>query len=93
MRIDKEEIKEMQRCRREIDRIDNKILCLLSSRIKIVKKIKKIKKQNNIKIIDRKREKEIFSKLIKKCSGLDLNKRFVMDLFKRIIKQSRKDQR
>jgi len=93
MRIEKEKIKEMRRCRRKIDRIDNKILCLLSSRIQIVKKIRKIKKKNNINIIDRKREKEIFSRLIKKCSRLNLNKMFVMDLFKRIIKQSRKDQR
>ena len=37
MRIEKEKIKEMRRCRRKIDKIDNKILRLLNSRIKTSK--------------------------------------------------------
>jgi chorismate mutase/prephenate dehydrogenase len=49
--------------RKEIDKTDRAILKLLSKRMKLVRKIGKIKRKYGMRIVDRKREKEILSRL------------------------------
>ena len=46
--------------RENIDNIDNQILNLLKKRFEIVKKVKNVKKDNNLPILDSKREEKIF---------------------------------
>jgi chorismate mutase len=86
-------IEEIIYLRQEIDRIDDRILILLKSRIKIAQEIGIIKKNYTIPILNRKREKEIVEKLKAKARKLKLNEKYVTILFKKIIKQSRKEQK
>lgn len=56
---------EIQILRKKIDAIDNKIITLLEKRMKYVFKLAHIKKDNNIPIEDKNREKEIILNLSK----------------------------
>lgn len=79
--------------RRRIDTIDGRIIKLLSSRIKIAKKLCVLKKKKGLKICDGKREKEVIehAKRMTKDTGLD--EKFVERLFKDIIRYTRSKQR
>ncbi len=76
--------------RKKIDKIDNKIMKLLEKRLESARKIGKYKKKHGIKIIDRKREKEILLDRVKKSK---LSKDFTKRLFSVIIHESRRVQR
>ena len=83
----------IDRLRKEIDRVDSQILKLIAKRMKAAKKIGIFKKKNNMKIVDLKREKELLSKISSKAKRLRLNNIFTTNLFKTIIKESRKQQK
>lgn len=55
-------MKKLESFREEIDTIDSKMKDLFLSRMKIVKKIKDIKKEYNLAIFDKDREKKLFKK-------------------------------
>ncbi|HPU94973.1 MAG TPA: chorismate mutase [Candidatus Gracilibacteria bacterium] len=76
--------KVLDRTRKKIDKIDLKLQKYLSKREVLIKKIKKIKKTNDIKIEDPVREREI----LKKIKSL-----YVKKIFKSIIKISKEIQR
>lgn len=64
---------ELSKARKEIDKIDSKLLRLISQRILVVKKIGEIKRLNNIPIKDPKREKERIDKLTQEGKALGLS--------------------
>lgn len=66
--------------RKQINKIDDKVISLLEKRLEIVKNIKKYKE----KITDKNREKEILSKI---------NSVYVKDIYKAIFKNSKKVQK
>jgi len=76
--------------RKKIDKIDNDIIRLLKKRLDSAREIGNYKKKQGIKIIDKKREKEILKDRIKKS---DLSKNFTKKLFSIIIKESREVQK
>ena len=55
--------KEIAKLRKEIDEIDKQLINLLSKRKEIVLKIGKIKKENKLRIEDKKREKDIIRRI------------------------------
>lgn len=57
----------LNRIRKSIDGIDDKILDLLSFRKDLIKKVAGYKKKNNISVYDPEREEKIFQRLIKRC--------------------------
>lgn len=79
--------------RERIDDVDEKILWLLSERKKAVLEIGKVKKKNGWKIVDKAREKEIFSGLREKAHELGLSENYVVSLFREIIKNSKKEEK
>lgn len=80
----------MNELRKKIDNVDRQIIKLLSERQSIVKKIAKIKKENNLPIINKEREEEV----IRKAKGMNkINPVFVENLFNLIIKESRRVQK
>ena len=83
----------LEKLRNEIKAINSQILRLLTKRNKISKKIGAYKKKNKLKITDKKQEKEVFSRLRKQSRKLKLNLRFVDDVFKRIVRESKRLQR
>ena len=82
----------IEKLRKEIDRIDNNIIELLSKRKGAVKKIAGIKRQENTPVIDKGREQEIINRLKKlsKENGLDEN--FIGSVYGIIIDNSRNEQ-
>jgi len=79
--------------RKQINEIDNQILKLLRKRFEISKKIGKYKKQNNLSIKNKKREKQLIQKNKDKAEKLNLKSAFVKIIFRLILKESRRIQR
>ncbi|MBO5566345.1 MAG: prephenate dehydratase [Succinivibrio sp.] len=81
-------MKDLTVCREEIDRIDNKIIELLSERIDVAKDIAEYKLQNNQKVSDSLREQQKISALMEKASAKTLPCSMVSAVFKEIIKHT-----
>ncbi len=82
--------KELLFKRKQLDIIDKQIIKLISKRLKLAFSIMRFKKKNNLKIIDLKREKEVFRTRVIFGKKQKLNSSFIKDLFKVIIKESHK---
>lgn len=78
--------------RKKIDKIDNKIIKLLKKRQDLSKKIARYKKQRNLQILDPKRELIIFKNLEQKAIKNNLDKKYIKEVFEKIIEDSRKIQ-
>jgi len=76
--------------RKKIDKIDRQIIGLLEKRLESARKIGEYKRKNKIKIIDRKREKEILNERVNESK---LDKNFTKKLFKLMILESRRVQK
>jgi len=76
---------ELKILRKKIDIINDELKKALIKRKKIVLKIREIKKENNIKTLDKKRENEIFEEL-------ELKDKYLIEIFKKIIEESRRIQ-
>jgi chorismate mutase len=86
-------MKDIKKLRTEIDKIDTGILVLLKKRFDVAKQISKYKKKNGLKIVDKKREKEVLLRIREKSKKLGINPGFTWPTFEKIIKQSRKIQK
>jgi len=82
----------LKKLRKQVDETDNKIIELLKKRFEISKKIGKYKKQNNLSIKNKKREKHLLEKNKNKAKRHNLKPKFVKKLFKLILKESKKIQ-
>ncbi len=79
--------------RRNVDKIDSEIVKLLTNRMIIYKTIAKEKGRLGLPIRIPSREKEVMKKALKAAERGGLDKNFVKSLFKRILNQSRSEQR
>jgi len=70
----------LENFRKQIDKIDDKVILLLEKRLQIAKEIRKFKK----KTTDSKREKEILAKI---------KSEYIQDIYKTIFKNSKKIQK
>lgn len=74
--------------RLKIDEIDEKLLELIVKRLKTVKEIGKVKRENGIVVIDKDREKEIMDKLTKKAKNSGINPEVIKKVWKVLMKIS-----
>ena len=81
----------MEQYREIIDDLDNKIMELLVNRLSIVKDIGLYKKQNNIPVLDVKREQLIFDKIDKKYEDKDSND-FLKSIYTKMMVETKKIQ-
>jgi monofunctional chorismate mutase len=79
--------------RKEIDKVDKKIISLISKRLKLAEKIGKEKKKLSLTIKDKKREEEILKNLLREADKNKISKELIKRLFKEIILESRKIQK
>ncbi len=79
-----------EKYRRQIDKINNKIISLLAERMKIVKKVGEYKKKNNMKITDKKREEKIYAEVRRNAKKYDLFPEYIEQVFRCIISNSKK---
>jgi len=84
--------KEIDKIRKEIDAIDQKILYLLNQRAECVLNLAKFKVNLGKKLFDPKREKEIFVKMTTKNPG-PMAPDSIVRVFERIIDESRRLER
>lgn len=81
----------IEKLRKNIDKIDNKIIQLLSQRLDNAQEIGKIKKKNNQPVINKKRESEIYNKIPKTIKNK--KRLFIKNIYREIISNSRNMQR
>lgn len=81
---------ELNNLRKKVDKLDSELLNILKRRLILSKEISRFKRKNGLKILDKKREKEVLQNKIKKSS---LNGRFVKELFSLILCESRRIQK
>ncbi|KEI02393.1 chorismate mutase [Clostridium botulinum] len=75
---------DLKELRKEIDSIDNKLICLFQKRMEAVLKVAEYKKKNNIPILNTSREQEVIDKNIKLICNDDFEKP-VEDFLKSIM--------
>lgn len=78
--------------RNQIDKLDKKLIEILSKRFEIAKKVGVYKKENNIPVLDKSREKDLLDTKEKLAKGAGIDGKFISGIFKLIIKESRKKQ-
>ena len=83
----------IEKLRKQIDIIDDKILRLLHLRNNLAKKIGKEKKSNYLQVQDAERENELVNRIKKKSDRIGLDKKYVTSLYKIIINNSKRQQR
>ena len=81
----------VDKLRRSIDAIDNEILRLLHERLFLAKQIGTCKRQGDIQVTDKPREKEIMNRLLKKNESI-LSGSGLRTIFEAIIAEGRRVQ-
>lgn len=74
--------------RKEIDKIDEKIVKLFAKRFKVVGKIGKFKKENNIPVVDNDRFNKLLVKVKKTAIKNDISADFIEDVYNLIHEHS-----
>lgn len=69
-------MRELENLRLSIDKLDRKLLEILAERLKVVKKIKAVKKNEKIPILDPEREQKLHRKIAKTSLVLGLDTEF-----------------
>lgn len=80
----------LQEYRKEIDEIDNDILSLFAKRFAVVKNIGAYKKDHNMPIINKEREKELIAILTQKANAQNLSSEFIEKIWQTIFGESYK---
>ena len=78
----------LQQLRTQIDMLDQSLLDGLGKRMKISDEIGKLKKDNNVAVLQNKRWNEILGRMILEGEDRNLGKEFVIKLFKAIHQES-----
>lgn len=83
---------DLDNLRYEINNIDSEILYLLKKRMNISVKVGKLKKENNITILDNTREKKVYQKLfhLNEQKGEKLEEEFIKNIWEIIMNYSKK---
>ena len=79
---------ELKLCREQIDQIDSEIFDLLSQRMQTAEKIGKIKKANNVAILQSNRWEDICRRMISMTRGMGLSEEFVRTVLEAIHLES-----
>ena len=77
----------IEELRKKISAIDEKLVALLDERISLAREIGRIKTRNGLPIIDKKREKEIYDKLLK-INLKNASNENILKIFETIIEVS-----
>lgn len=81
---------ELELMRKQIDKIDERLLALFKERLEISRKIGLLKKKNNIKIFDPQREQEIIVNYTQNTN--DIEKGYIEKFFKNLMDISKEVQ-
>lgn len=82
------ESKKLKKYRKKIDYIDKKIISLLANRMEIVDKVGKLKKKLDMDVVQSNRWGEVMSRLEREGDKMNLDVKFVNDIWNRIHEES-----
>ncbi|MEM5869965.1 MAG: chorismate mutase [Candidatus Aenigmatarchaeota archaeon] len=82
----------IEKNRKKIDRINEKIIYLIAERNKLVKEIGLAKKKLGMKVVDRKREKEVLENSRKIAEKMKVDPKIAEKIMKILIEYARKIQ-
>lgn len=82
----------MEEFRNKIDQIDEMIMSLLINRYIVVKEIGEYKKVNNIPVLDKNREEEIYEKIDDRYL-LEENRDFLKKIYKKMMEETKNVQK
>lgn len=80
--------KDITECRRKIDLIDNELIRLLRERLEAAREIGRIKRKNNLPVVDPRRESTLNARLSSLTDNDLLTQVFVKRLWQQIIEES-----
>lgn len=83
----------LNKYRKKIDKIDRKIVKLLSKRMSIVEFIAKYKQKEGLPILQKEREEEHLHEILIKCNESKACKSYIHNIFEAIFEESRKIQK
>jgi len=79
--------KEIEKLRKQIDKVDSELIKVLAKRFKITSRVRLLKIENNLPIEDKGRELKIMDKVEKIAKKSKLNPEPVKEILKLIIKE------
>ena len=74
--------------RTQIDVVDHQLIDILGKRMKVADGIGRLKKQNNVAVLQTKRWNEILGKMVLEGEEKDLSEEFILRMFKAIHQES-----
>jgi len=83
----------LKKLRKQIDKVDQKLIKFLKKRLEITKKIGIYKKIYQMPPCDREREKNLFQKIKISAEKLNLDPELIKKIFEIILKKVKKDHR
>lgn len=83
-------INQLEKLRKEIDRVNRDLVKIIAKRFIITGKVKKLKTKNNLPVEDKDRELEIMHSVQKLANKLKINPQLVKDVLQRIIEEVKK---
>jgi chorismate mutase len=72
---------ELQKLRKDIDKIDDNIVNLLSKRMSVVEKVGKLKKEHNMEALDTKRWDEVLATKLEKAKSLGVSEGLIKKIY------------
>jgi len=82
-------MKELKDLRKKIDKIDSKLIELLSDRFNVSRKIMNVKRKENLDFYDKEREIELLKNKENKADKIGLDRSFIKKIFQLILKESK----
>lgn len=82
---------ELDKLRKEINKVDKELVSLFEKRMKLVKEIGKYKKENNLPVLDMKREEEVKARNLALVKEEEL-KKYYEELLDTLLKVSKEYQ-
>jgi len=82
----------LSQLRRQIDRLDNRIVALLNRRLKLAERVGDFKALNDGRVYDRRRERELMARLSARHRG-PLQDKELREIYRHIFRASREHQR
>ena len=74
--------------RKQVDKVDEKILLLLGKRMSVARKIGQLKKEKSLPVLDKTRWNQVLRSNLVKSENLGLSKNFIREIFRIIHKNS-----
>jgi chorismate mutase len=79
--------------RKKIDKIDDKIVKLLTKRVETIELIAKYKETKGLPVLQKEREEEHLHEILEKCKESKLCKNYIHNVFEAIFEESRNIQK